>query len=102
MNAPSWDELTSQLAARIRLLEIDDTGIGDPPTAALCHPPAAAPRLDDMNNHQQQPAGFLDSAEQIVTTNLLGSIRLIAAFIDHLRSKPDATIPTVSGWRSWR
>ncbi|HEX4830244.1 MAG TPA: SDR family NAD(P)-dependent oxidoreductase [Trebonia sp.] len=44
----------------------------------------------------QQPSTFLASAEQTVTTNLLGPIRLIAAFIEHLRSRPDATIVTVS------
>ncbi|WP_091233945.1 SDR family oxidoreductase [Microbacterium sp. 3J1] len=42
------------------------------------------------------PSGFLDTAEATVTTNLLGPIRLIAAFIEHLRSMPDATIMTVS------
>lgn len=42
------------------------------------------------------PAGFLDTAEQTVTTNLLGPIRLIAAFVEHLRSRPHATIVTVS------
>lgn len=40
--------------------------------------------------------GFLETAESIVTTNLLGPIRLIAAFIDHLVTRPDATIMTVS------
>lgn len=40
--------------------------------------------------------GFLADAEATVTTNLLGPIRLIAAFIDHLTSKADATIVTVS------
>lgn len=41
-------------------------------------------------------SGFLETAESIVTTNLLGPIRLIAAFIDHLVTRPDATIMTVS------
>jgi uncharacterized oxidoreductase len=40
--------------------------------------------------------GFLDSAESIVTTNLLGPIRLIAAFIEQLRSRPHASLITVS------
>ncbi|WP_261163775.1 SDR family oxidoreductase [Microbacterium sp. Marseille-Q6965] len=39
---------------------------------------------------------FLGTAERIVATNVLGPIRLIAAFIDHLRSRPGATIVTVS------
>jgi short-subunit dehydrogenase involved in D-alanine esterification of teichoic acids len=43
-----------------------------------------------------QPAGFLDSAEDTIMTNVLGPIRLIGAFIEHLRSTPDATIMTVS------
>ncbi|MFE9653225.1 SDR family oxidoreductase [Micromonospora sp. NPDC006431] len=44
----------------------------------------------------QQPESFLASAEEVVTTNVLGPIRLIAAFIAHLRAQPDATIVTVS------
>ncbi|MCL1869110.1 MAG: SDR family NAD(P)-dependent oxidoreductase [Promicromonosporaceae bacterium] len=40
--------------------------------------------------------GFLDSAERTVTTNVLGPIRLIAALIEHLQSRPHATIVTVS------
>ncbi|NGY65252.1 SDR family NAD(P)-dependent oxidoreductase [Lentzea sp. NEAU-D13] len=43
-----------------------------------------------------RPETFLDSAERIVTTNLLGPIRLIAAFVEHLQTRPDATIMTVS------
>lgn len=42
------------------------------------------------------PQGFRDSAEGIITTNVLGPIRLIAACVEHLRSRPAATIMTVS------
>jgi uncharacterized oxidoreductase len=49
-------------------------------------------RIEDWHT----AAGFLDTAEQTVTTNLLGPIRLIAAFVEHLRTRPEATIMTVS------
>ncbi|MGW5667064.1 SDR family oxidoreductase [Micromonospora sp. NPDC003776] len=49
-------------------------------------------RVEDWH----QPESFLASAESIITTNVLGPIRLIAAFIEHLRAQPDATIMTVS------
>jgi uncharacterized oxidoreductase len=41
-------------------------------------------------------ADFLSVAEQTVTTNLLGPIRLIAAFSEFLAAKSDATIMNVS------
>ena len=40
--------------------------------------------------------GFLADAEEVVTTNLLGPIRLIAALTGHLQTRPDAAIVTVS------
>ncbi|MFC4591358.1 SDR family oxidoreductase [Sphaerisporangium corydalis] len=49
-------------------------------------------RVEDWH----QPESFLASAESVITSNLLGPIRLIAAFIRHLRAQPDATIITVS------
>ena len=39
---------------------------------------------------------FLDVAERTITTNLLGTIRLVGQFIPHLLTKPTATIVTVS------
>lgn len=42
------------------------------------------------------PASFLDTAERIVQTNVLGPIRLIAAFVEHLQTRPDAAVLTVS------
>ena len=49
-------------------------------------------RVEDWH----KPESFLASAESVVTTNVLGPIRLIAAFIHHLQAQPDATIVTVS------
>jgi uncharacterized oxidoreductase len=44
----------------------------------------------------RRPQEFLASAESVITTNVLGPIRLIAAFIEHLQKQPAATIVTVS------
>ncbi|MBN6189622.1 SDR family NAD(P)-dependent oxidoreductase [Aneurinibacillus sp. BA2021] len=44
----------------------------------------------------RSPDGFLATAEEIVTTNVLGPIRLIAALVEHLRAQPAATIMTVT------
>ncbi|WP_112133578.1 SDR family oxidoreductase [Glycomyces dulcitolivorans] len=44
----------------------------------------------------RRPEGFLESAESVVNTNVLGPIRLIAAFVEHLQARPDATIMTVT------
>jgi uncharacterized oxidoreductase len=49
-------------------------------------------RIEDW----RRPEGFLASAESVITTNVLGPIRLIAAFIEHLQAQPEATIVTVS------
>ncbi|MCT2582158.1 SDR family oxidoreductase [Actinophytocola gossypii] len=40
--------------------------------------------------------GFLADAEEIVITNVLGPIRLIAALTEHLRTRPGAAVVTVS------
>jgi hypothetical protein len=55
-------------------------------------PMAGIMRAEDW----RKPESFLESAESVLTTNVLGPVRLIAAFIEHLRSRPDATIITVS------
>src|ERR1700722_12902521 len=44
----------------------------------------------------RRPAEFLASAESVITTNVLGPVRLIAAFIEHLQARPEAAIVTVS------
>jgi short-subunit dehydrogenase involved in D-alanine esterification of teichoic acids len=49
-------------------------------------------RVEDWH----RPDTFLASAESVITTNVLGPIRMIAALVDHLQKQPDATIVTVS------
>lgn len=99
-------ELLEKIAADhpgIRTVQIDTADPASISAAAetvLAHHPklnilvtmAGIMRVEDWST----PAGFLASAEETVNTNLLGPIRLIAAFIDHLRAQPDATIITVS------
>jgi short-subunit dehydrogenase involved in D-alanine esterification of teichoic acids len=53
---------------------------------------AGVMRVEDWH----RPESFLESAESVVTTNVLGPIRLIGAFVEHLQAQPDATIMTVS------
>ncbi|MDA0565723.1 SDR family NAD(P)-dependent oxidoreductase [Streptomonospora sp. S1-112] len=49
-----------------------------------------------MRVEDWRTAGFLADAEEVVTTNLLGPIRLIAALVEHLAARPRAAIVTVS------
>ncbi|MDQ0382429.1 SDR family oxidoreductase [Amycolatopsis thermophila] len=66
--------------------------IGKHPDLNVVVAMAGIMRVEDWHH----PDGFLTSAEEVVTTNLLGPIRLVAAFIEHLRTRPGATIVTVS------
>ena len=99
-------ELLAEIAAEhpgIRTVAIDTTDPASIEQAAALvtaeHPElnvlvtmAGIMRVEDWHS----PAGFLDSAEAVLTTNVLGTVRLIAAFVEHLRTRPDATIMTVS------
>jgi uncharacterized oxidoreductase len=49
-----------------------------------------------MDAEDVRDAGFLTVAERIVETNINGPLRLISAFIEHLQTRPDATLMTVS------
>ena len=99
------DRLTAIAAEHpgLRTVRIDTTDPGSIDEAAAAvlaaHPTlnvlitmAGIMRAEDWTT----PAGFLSTAEETVTTNILGPIRLIAAFIEHLRAQPAATIMTVS------
>jgi uncharacterized oxidoreductase len=99
-------ELLEQLAAEhpgLDTVQIDTTDTASIDSAAkdvlARHPDlnvlvtmAGIMRIEDW----RQPGSFLASAEETVTTNVLGPIRLIAAFIEHLRAQSAATIVTVS------
>jgi uncharacterized oxidoreductase len=66
--------------------------LADHPELNVLIPMAGIMTVEDWH----RPESFLASAEAIVTTNVLGPIRLIAAFVEHLRSRPAATVMTVS------
>lgn len=99
-------ELLQQIAAQhpgIDTIRIDTTDASSIAAAAadviarhpdlnVLVPMAGIMRVEDWTT----PGSFLQTAEATVTTNLLGPIRLISAFIEHLLAQPDATIMTVS------
>jgi uncharacterized oxidoreductase len=49
-----------------------------------------------MTPEDVRGADFLATAERIVDTNIMGPLRLVAAFVDQLQSRPDSTLMTVS------
>jgi uncharacterized oxidoreductase len=55
-------------------------------------PMAGIMRVEDWH----RPEGFLASAESVITSNVFGPIRLIAALIEHLQAQQAAAIVTVS------
>jgi short-subunit dehydrogenase involved in D-alanine esterification of teichoic acids len=99
-------ELLEQIAAEhpgIHTVQIDTADAASVRSAAAevlsRHPDvnvviamAGIMRIEDWHH----PDTFRESAESTITTNVLGPIRLIAAFIEHLQKQPAATIITVS------
>jgi short-subunit dehydrogenase involved in D-alanine esterification of teichoic acids len=49
-------------------------------------------RIEDW----RRPESFVSSAEEVINTNLLGPIRLLGAFIEHLQRQEDSTFVSVS------
>ncbi|KQR38281.1 SDR family oxidoreductase [Microbacterium sp. Leaf159] len=89
---PTIDTVTIDTADADSIRAAAQTVLADHPDLNVVITMAGIMRAEDWTT----PAGFLETAEATVTTNLLGPIRLIAAFIEHLRTVPDATIMTVS------
>ena len=99
-------DLLDQIAARHPGIDTVQVDCGDPVSIDSAakevlarHPDlnvlvamAGIMRIEDW----RRPEEFLASAESVITTNVLGPIRLIAAFIEHLQAQPEATIVTVS------
>jgi len=64
---------------------------------------AAHPALDVviamagiMTGEDVRSADFLDDAERVIDTNIRGPLLLIAAFVEHLQTRPAAALITVS------
>lgn len=74
------------------IAEVSRRVIADHPDVNVLVPMAGIMQAEDWTD----PSQFLATAERTVATNLLGPIRLIAAFMPHLQTRPDATILTVS------
>jgi uncharacterized oxidoreductase len=96
--------LLEQLAASdgFDTVEIDVTDpasiVGAAATVIERHPSLdALVTMSGIMRHEdlRDPAHIVD-AEATVTTNLLGTIRLVDAFLPHLLTRPTATIVTVS------
>jgi short-subunit dehydrogenase involved in D-alanine esterification of teichoic acids len=99
-------DLLDEIVARhpgIEAVRIDTSDAGSVAAAAgeviARHPDlnvlvtmAGIMRIEDWST----PARFVETAEATVITNLLGPIRLIGAFIEHLLAQEDASIMTVS------
>lgn len=49
-----------------------------------------------MGAEDVHSADFLAHAERVVETNITGTLRLVAAFIEHLQTRPNAALVTVS------
>ncbi|MFF0680061.1 SDR family oxidoreductase [Streptomyces tendae] len=99
-------ELLERIAAAHPGIDTVQIDVADPASVASATKQVLA-RHPDLNvlvamagvmhvEDWRDPASFLTTAESTVTTNVLGPIRLVAALVEHLQTRPDATIMTVS------
>jgi short-subunit dehydrogenase involved in D-alanine esterification of teichoic acids len=89
---PGIDTVTIDTADPVSISSAAEEVLSRHPDLNVLVTMAGIMRVEDWH----KPESFLASAESVVTTNVLGPIRLIAAFIEHLQTRPDATIVTVS------
>ena len=98
------DALDAACAGRARMhaltLDVDTpAGIADFVQRLLAAHPAVNVLVNNagiMRIESIDTSRALDDAEETVTTNLLGPIRLIDALVDHLKGQPDAAIVNVT------
>ncbi|WP_439427868.1 SDR family oxidoreductase [Micromonospora sp. LA-10] len=89
---PGLDTVTIDTADPASITAAADRVLAKHPDLNVLVTMAGVMRIEDWRS----PDTFLASAEEVVTTNVLGPIRLIAAFVEHLRQRGNATIVTVS------
>lgn len=89
---PGIDTVQIDTADAASIAAAAERVLADHPDLNVLVTMAGVMRAEDWHD----PASFLASAESTMTTNVLGPIRLIAAFITHLQAQPDATVMTVS------
>jgi len=89
---PGLDTATIDTTDPDSITAAAETVLGRHPDLNIVILMAGVMRVEDWHH----PASFVDSAEAVITTNVLGPIRVIAAFIEHLQKQPSATIITVS------
>ncbi|MFF0177827.1 SDR family oxidoreductase [Micromonospora sp. NPDC005223] len=89
---PGLDTVTIDTADPASIAAAADRVLARHPDLNVLVTMAGVMRIEDWRS----PDTFLAAAEEVVTTNVLGPIRLITAFVEHLRQRGDATILTVS------
>ncbi|WAJ46043.1 SDR family NAD(P)-dependent oxidoreductase [Mycobacterium sp. Aquia_216] len=89
---PGFDTVQIDTADADSVRSAADEVIGRHPDLNVVITMAGIMKIEDWHH----PDTFLESAESTIITNVLGPIRLIAAFVEHLQKQPAATIITVS------
>ncbi len=83
---PGIDTVVIDTADRASITAAAATVLAGHPELNVLITMAGIMRIEDWTT---AASGFAESAEEVIATNVLGPIRLIRAFIDHLR--PDQT-----------